>query len=447
LRPELLAVTRVWEFPGADTVVASKGAPEAIAQLCGFGPDALADMREQVESLAARGVRVLGVARGSGDGAKLPEGAGGFPLSFLGLVGFADPLRESVPAAVRECRSAGVRVVMITGDYPATARAIAAQAGITDSPVLSGPEMTALDDATLALRVRDTTIFARIAPAQKLRIVEALKANGEIVAMTGDGVNDAPALKAAHIGIAMGGRGTDVAREAASIVLLDDDFGSIVRAIRLGRRIYDNLRKAMGYILAIHVPIAGLALMPVLLGWPMILTPMLIALLELIIDPACSVVLEAEGEESDVMQRPPRHSSSRLISRPLIFWSVTQGLGALALVAVMFAGAMNRGMPADAVRTLTFLTLVGANIALIFVNRTFASSLRAAFGQPNRVLWWGLGIAGGVLAAIVALAPVRVFFGLGMPGVGQLVLIASSALLLLILLERGKRAWRRRLET
>jgi len=445
LRAELLAVTRVWEF-AEGRVVASKGAPEAIAQLCGFSADALAGLRTAVESLAERGVRVLGVARGAAPGVELPELASGLRLEFLGLVGFADPLRESVPAAVRECRSAGVRVVMITGDYPATARAIATQAGITDGGALSGPDLAVLDDAALAARVRDVTVFARIAPAQKLRIVNALKANGEIVAMTGDGVNDAPALKAAHIGIAMGGRGTDVAREAASIVLLDDDFGSIVQAIRLGRRIYDNLRKAMGYILAIHVPIAGIALMPVLLGWPMILTPMLIALLELIIDPACSVVLEAEGEESDVMRRPPRRASSRLISRPLIVWSVAQGLGAFALVAAMFAGAMGRGMPADSVRTLTFLTLVGANIALIFANRTFASSLRAAFGQSNRALWWGLAITGGVLATIVLLAPLRAFFGLAVPSAAQLALIGSSALLLLIVLEGGKRAWWRRLE-
>jgi P-type Ca2+ transporter type 2C len=447
LRAELLAVTRVWDRGAGDLVVASKGAPEAIAQLCGFGADALAKLRGEVESLAGQGVRVLGVARGVAQRAELPESAAGFRLAFLGLVGFADPIRESVPEAVRECRRAGVRVLMITGDYPATARAIATQAGIATGQVLTGTELAALDDAALAARVRDTTVFARIAPAQKLRIVNALKAHGEIVAMTGDGVNDAPALKAAHIGIAMGGRGTDVAREAASIVLLDDDFGSIVSAIRLGRRIYDNLRKAMGYILAIHVPIAGIALMPVVLGWPLILTPMLIALLELIIDPACSVVLEAEGEEADVMRRPPRRSTSKLISWPLIFWSVAQGLGAFALVSAVLAGAMRLGLPEDSVRTLTYLTLVGANVALIFVNRTFASSLRAAFLQPNRALWWGLGIAGAVLAAIVTLSPLRRFFGLGVVSASQLALIGASALLLLIVLESAKRAWRRRLES
>ena len=261
LRPELLAVTRVWG-DATHREAAAKGAPEAIARLCGFDPAATAAQRARVDALAARGMRVLAVARATVQG-DLPESAAGFEFRYLGLVAFADPLRESVPEAVRECRAAGIRVVMITGDYPATARAIAEQAGIDGGVVVSGEELAALDDAALARRVRETAVFARISPAQKLRIVAAFKANGEVVAMTGDGVNDAPALKAAHIGIAMGGRGTDVAREAASIVLLDDDFGSIVRGIRVGRRIYDNLRKAMGYIFAIHVPIAGLALLPV----------------------------------------------------------------------------------------------------------------------------------------------------------------------------------------
>jgi Ca2+-transporting ATPase len=427
-------------------VVATKGAPETIAQLCGLAPDARAALQARVESLALHGVRVRGVARATWADAVLPESARGFGFRFAGLVGFADPLRESVPQAVRECRSAGVRVLMITGDYPATARAIAMQAGLAVDVVLTGSDVAALDDAALAARVREATIFARIAPDQKLRIVNALKANGEIVAMTGDGVNDAPALKAAHIGIAMGGRGTDVAREAASMVLLDDDFGSIVRAIRLGRRIYDNLRKAMGYILAIHVPIAGLALLPVLLGWPLMLTPMLIALLELIIDPACSVVLEAESEEAGVMQRPPRSAGSSLLSRPLIYWSLAQGGCAFMVVAAMFVAGIYLEMPENSLRTLAFLSLVGANLALIFVNRTFTSSLRAAFGRSNRILGWGLAIAAVVLTFIVAVAPVRAFFALGALDAGELALVAAASLALLVVLEAAKRAWRRRLE-
>jgi len=388
---------------------------------------------------------VLAVARATHAGT-LPESPAGFAFRHLGLIAFADPLRESVPGAVAECRAAGIRVVMITGDFPATARCIARQAGIEDAGVVSGDELQPLDDAALARRVREVSVFARITPVQKLRIVEAFKANGEVVAMTGDGVNDAPALKAAHIGIAMGARGTDVAREAASIVLLEDDFGSIVRGIRVGRRIYDNLRKAMSYICAIHVPIAGLALLPVLLGWPLLLTPMIIALLELIIDPACSVVLEAEPEEADVMRRPPRAATSSLLTLPLLAWCLLQGLAAFAVVSAVFVAAMHGDSSAESVRTQVFLTLVGANFALIFVNRTFSSSLIAAFGRPNRTLWWGLGIAVAVLAFIVGVPGVRRFFGFGSLGPGELLLSLAVAPVLLALLELAKRVWRTRLE-
>jgi Ca2+-transporting ATPase len=446
LRPELLAVTRVWDFgDGGGSRIAAKGAPEAVAQLCAMPAAELTALRVQVDELARRGMRVLAVAGAKAPGGELPAAATGFAFRFLGLVGFADPLRESVPEAIRECRSAGIRVLMITGDYPATARAIARQAGIDHGEVCSGEELRNLDDTALANRVREVSVFARISPDQKLRIVNALKANGEIVAMTGDGVNDAPALKAAHIGIAMGGRGTDVAREAASIVLLDDDFGSIVRAVRLGRRIYDNLRKAMGYILAIHVPIAGIALLPVLFGWPLVLTPMLIALLELIIDPACSVVLEAEREESDVMKRPPRRPDGALLTRSIIVWSILQGIAALALVAAVFFFAMLLPATEEKVRTLTFVTLVGANIALIFVNRTFSSSLRTALGRPNRVLAWGLVISAGVLATILTWPALRGFFGLGALRGDELALCLGAAAALLVLLEVAKTAWRRRL--
>ena len=446
LAPELLAVTRVWRFANADTLtVAAKGAPEAIAGLCRLTPTQLAALRMNVDALARRGMRVLAAARASAPGADLPATPASFEFEFLGLIGFADPLRESASAAIRECRSAGIRVLMITGDYPATAIAIARQAGIEVGEACSGDELRALGDAALAERVRGTSVFARISPDQKLRIVNALKANGEIVAMTGDGVNDAPALKAAHIGIAMGGRGTDVAREAASIVLLDDDFGSIVRAVRLGRRIYDNLRKAMAYILAIHVPIAGLALLPILFGWPLVLTPMLIALLELIIDPACSVVLEAEEEESDIMSRPPRRPDSALLPGALIGWSLLQGVLALAVVAAVYILAMLLPVPADEVRSLAFVTLVGANIALIFANRTFSSSLRAALGRPNRLLAWGLGITITLLVTIMAWPDVRRFFGLGPMHANDLSLCLGAAAGLLVVLEIAKRAWRPRL--
>ena len=299
-------------------------------------PEGCTALTRSVDAMAATGLRVLGVARATFPDGKFAESQKDFAFEFVGLVGFADPLRQSVPAAVGECGSAGIKVIMITGDYPATAREIARQARIGCSDLVTGDELERLSDEDLAARVRTATIFARIMPEQKLRIVKALQANGEIVAMTGDGVNDAPSLKAADIGVAMGGRGTDVAREASAIVLLDDDFGSIVTTVRLGRRIYDNLRKAMSFIFAVHVPIAGLALLPLVFGLPILFGPIHIAFLQLVIDPVCSLVFEAEREEEDVMRRPPRDPAEPLFSGSMTVWGLLQGALVFALVSAIY---------------------------------------------------------------------------------------------------------------
>jgi P-type Ca2+ transporter type 2C len=391
LRPDLLAVTQVWSSSTKNKhLVATKGAPEAIAGLCKMNNKDRKAISKTVEEMASRGLRVLGVAQAIYSGQKWPRTPRGFAFKFIGLVGIADPLRVSVPVAVQQCRTAGIRVIMITGDYPATAQSIARQAGLVAEDVVTGAELEKLSDTELAIRVRTATVFARIMPEQKLRIVMALKSNGEIVAMTGDGVNDAPSLKAAHIGIAMGGRGTDVAREASSIVLLDDDFNSIVKAIRLGRRIYDNLRKAMGFIFAVHVPIAGLALLPLIFGLPILFGPMHIAFLEMVIDPVCSLVFEAETEEDDVMARPPRATDEPLFSRHMIIWSLMQGVVAFALVAAIFVVAFRQGIPVNEVRALTFFALVMSIIGLIFVNRSFSASIVNALRRPNSALRWVL---------------------------------------------------------
>lgn len=388
LRPELLAMANVWKAAGepGDFTVSAKGAPEAIAGLCQLSPAAKAEMMAAVDAMASRGIRVLGVAEARTTDSSWPESMRAFAFTLVGLVGLADPLRASVPAAVAECRSAGIRVVMITGDHAATARAIAVQAGIAAGDVLTGADLAGLDDAQLAERLKTVTVFARIMPEQKLRIVTAFKARGEIVAMTGDGVNDAPSLKSAHIGIAMGKRGTDVAREASAIVLLDDDFGSIVTAIGLGRRIYDNIRKAMAFIFAVHVPIAGLALLPLVLGLPLLFGPIHIALLEMVIDPVCALVFEAEKAEKDIMRRPPRAADERLFSWRMIGWSVLQGAIAFALLATLFLVATDRAMPEGEVRALTFFALIAMILALILVNRSFSTSLRDTLGQNNRAL-------------------------------------------------------------
>jgi Ca2+-transporting ATPase len=396
LARSLLAISQVWvSVDTAQFVIAAKGAPEAIAELCHLpGPDA-SQLNEQVAAMAALGLRVLGVAKARFSSTTLPEQQHDFEFEFLGLIALADPIRAAVPRAIEECQAAGIRVIMITGDYPGTAMSIARQIGLDGKDAaIAGPEVAVMNDATLRARVARASVFARAVPEQKLQLVNALKANGEVVAMTGDGVNDAPALKAAHIGIAMGQRGTDVAREAADLVLLDDDFSSIVQAVRLGRRIFDNLKKAVAYIFAIHVPIAGLSLFAVLFRWPLILEPVHVAFLELIIDPACSIVFEAEEEEPDVMRRPPRAATERLFNRPMVVMSLLQGFGVLAIVLGIFAAALRTGHDAADARTLTFATLVMANVALIATNRSWSKTIVAILRTPNPAMWW---VSGGAL--------------------------------------------------
>ena len=388
---------------------------------------------------------MLGVAAATCDGEDLPPSQEGFAFRFIGLVGLADPLRPGVPEAVAECRSAGIRVVMITGDYPATATAIAGQAGLDVNEVVTGEQVKLADESELDALVRNVNVFARILPEQKLRIVQALKRGGEIVAMTGDGVNDAPSLKAAHIGIAMGGRGTDVAREASSIVLLDDDFGSIVASIRLGRRIYDNLRKAMAFIFAVHVPIAGLALLPLVFGLPLVLGPVHIAFLELIIDPVCSLVFEAEREERDVMKRPPRRADAELFSWPLIVWSVLQGAMAFALIAVTFVGALRSGIPPDEARTLAFITLVVCIAALVLVNRSFSASFLSAFFRPNPALLWIFLSIALILGTALFWPPASGLFRFVPLHLDDLMITLGAGLFVLTVLELLKPLWARRL--
>ena len=445
LRPELLAVTHVWHASeGGEYVVAAKGAPEAIAKLARLAPDEHARMSAAFEVMAARGLRVLGVARARFAGVRLPDTPRGFELEFLGLVGLADPLRAGVRAAIDQCRNAGIRVVMITGDYPATASAIAREAGLDTARILTGDDLRRATADELARDVGAVTVFARIMPEQKLRIVNALKARGEVVAMTGDGVNDAPSLKAAHIGLAMGGRGTDVAREASSLVLLDDDFGSVVKAVRLGRRIYDNLRKAMAFILAVHVPIAGLALLPLTLGLPIVFTPIHIAFLEMVIDPVCSLVFEAESEEDDVMRRPPRAAGESLLSGRLILWGVLQGMLALALVASIYVVANLRGMPEDEARALTFFSLVTAIFALIFANRSFGTSLAQALRRPNRALKFVLAAVIAILCSTLLWPFAARLFRFGPLHADDLSVTVGAGVVLLIALELLKPLWRER---
>jgi Ca2+-transporting ATPase len=390
---QFLAMCHVWRAPTGERRVAIKGAPETVLPLCG-----MAARMAEVERGAARGWRLLAVAEAAWSDTPLDDPRR-YPFRWVGFVALVDPLRASVPDAVALCRAAGIRVVMITGDFPGTAREIARQAGIDGSAVLTGAELAGLSDGELAKAVERVSVFARVMPEQKLRLVTAYRAAGEVVAMTGDGVNDAPALKAAHIGIAMGRRGTDVARESAALVLLDDDFGSIVETVRLGRRIWENIRNAMRYIISVHVPAAGMSLLPLVAGWPVLLAPVHVVFLEFVIDPACSIVFEAEATEAGVMRRPPRGPRARLFDGRMLGVSLLLGATLLAAVAIAYGWALASGAPPDEARALGFAAIVFGNLALIFVNRSRDRSLAETLRRPNPALWW---ITLGALAALAA---------------------------------------------
>ena len=421
LAPGLPAMAHVWRprtHPEAAWVASAKGAPEAMMGLCQLPEAERAQWLACTNALAAQGLRVLGVAHTPPQSGPWPAELRALPLQWLGLLALQDPLRADIPQAMAQCHSAGIRVVMITGDYPATARVIAAQAGLitplaqaTTDPaleLLTGDELAQLDDAALRERLRPVRICARITPTQKLRLVQALQASGEVVAMTGDGVNDAPALQAAHVGIAMGQRGTDVAREASDLVLVDDRFGAIVQGIRSGRRIFDNLGLSMRYIFAIHLPVAALALWP-LLGGPALLLPLHLALLELVIDPACAIAFENEAEAPDVMQRPPRDTRRALFGLRELVQAALQGLGLCAGLALALLWAMQAqqwALESPAVRSLALLCVVMGNGALIVLGSA------RPWHRRHPVAWALIGAALAMLAALMHIPVTAAALGL-----------------------------------
>ena len=412
LSKELLAMSRVFSFKEtSEKIIATKGAPEAIFDLCHLDAKSKKRLSLAVEELASGGLRVLGVAKAKIKSKGLPEIQHDFTFDFIGLIGLSDPIRKNVKHSIEECHNAGIRVIMITGDYPVTARHIAMEIGLENPEnCITGQELQTMTEAELCKRIKDTNVFARVVPEQKLKIVNALKKNKEIVAMTGDGVNDAPALKSAHIGIAMGEKGTDVAREASSLVLMDDNFSSIVGAIKMGRRIFDNLQKAFGYIFAIHVPIAGLSLIPILLGnFPLILWPVHIVFLELIIDPACSIIFEAEKEELNIMTRPPRKFTEPFFGAKKILFSCLQGVGILIVTLAIYLLGLHLGYEASEVRAMAFTTLIVSNIAVILTNRSWTDNIFRIIFTPNRAVLW---VVGGAIFFLILILNVPFFLHL-----------------------------------
>jgi P-type Ca2+ transporter type 2C len=402
IRPQLLAVIQAWQVGQGRSIIAAKGAPEAIFQLCRLDAATRRRMHDAAVAMAENGMRVLGVASRQHDG-ELPEELGEEEFNLEGLIGFSDPLRPDVPRALSLARQAGVSVTMITGDHPATARAIALEAGIdVRSGVLTGSDIATLDFAALQRAVKHVRVFARVLPEQKLALVEAFKANGEVLVMTGDGINDAPALEASHIGIAMGERGTDVARESADIVLLDDSFASIVKGISLGRRIFRNLRKALTYVTAVHVPIAGLALLPILLGLPPLLYPLHVVLIELVVDPICSLVFEAEPEDQADMRKPPRSADENLFGRKEIVVALSQGAIILAAILGLYGFALHAGLPEKEARAMAFVSMIAANLVLAFAN---SAEPGISFLDRRRGVFWSIVAMAAAVMCVILYAP------------------------------------------
>lgn len=434
LSKQLLAITRVYDGEKGVHSVFTKGAPETIFALCGLSETDKAKHLKAIEALAAKSYRVLGLAMAEFAGNDLPENTQGFAHRFVGLLALEDPIRPEVPQAIQECAQAGVRVIMITGDYPATAQSIATQIGLNAAQVISGTELNEMGEKELQIRIREVQVFARIMPEQKMQIIKALKANGEVVAMTGDGVNDAPALKAAHIGIAMGNKGTDVAREASSLVLLDDNFASIVAAIRLGRKIYDNLQKAISYILAIHIPIIGITMLPAFFSsLPLLLMPLHIVFMELIIDQVCSIAFESEKEEKDNMLRPPRNPKERFFGVEKILYSVFQGFMILLAVWVVYFLTLSEGHTDDEVRAIAFSSLILGNIFLILSSLSKTRSFVAVILERNVAAASILSLALILLVLMLGVPFLQEVFSLAYPGWKHFIpsLIAAFGILFL----------------
>ncbi|MFX1296145.1 MAG: cation-translocating P-type ATPase [Promethearchaeota archaeon] len=406
LSPNLPATTHIWTHKDSDAeqpcILSMKGAPESVLDLCHMREDEKLIVERTTRIMAAEGLRLLGVAGSEikhyhyGD---LPANQHDFKFRFLGLLGLHDPPRAGSASAIAQCYKAGIRVIMVTGDHPETAAAIGKVIGLSFGDVnrkvkgiVTGKELANLkvqnQDKEL-LKDPAVNIISRASPEQKLDIVKALKETGEFVAMTGDGVNDAAALKAADVGVAMGARGTDVAREAADLVLVNDDFASLIASIKQGRRIFDNIRKAMMFIIAVHVPIVILSIVPLFIGLPGLLAPIHIVLLELIIDPACTLVFENEPADIDVMSRAPRKIDTPIISKAGFGLSLLQGVViGVALLGIIFYLTMRfPGSSIINIRTAVMLALVVANLTLILTNRSMKQNFVRLILVKNRMFW------------------------------------------------------------
>lgn len=409
-------MTHVFQSQTGEYLIAAKGAVERLVKQSGLSQADQQTIEQQSLNYARQGYRVLGVGRGRWENTNWPATQEEIPFDFLGLLAFQDPPKDKIVETIKTFHDAGIDVKMITGDYKETALAIAKQIGMDPDPenALEGKEIVAMSDETLRQKVGRVNIYARMFPEAKLRIINALKDNGEVVAMTGDGVNDAPALKAAHIGISMGKRGSEVAKGAASLILTDDDLSHMTDAVALGRKIYDNLKKAIQYIVSIHIPIILVVTLPLLLGWAFtdIFSPVHVIFLELIMGPTCSIIYENEPMEPGTMQRPPRKMGNTFLSLRQLGISIIQGLAITAACLGIGYWSVQQGHEETLTRTIIFITLLFSNIFLTLVNRSFTHTIFTTLRYKNNLLPLIIGITLAFIAALLYWQPLQELFRL-----------------------------------
>jgi len=416
-------MTHIFQNKGGNRIIAAKGAPEALLAVSNLDEDDKLRVNKQVENLAKLGYRVLGVGISDFEGLDWPKKQQDFKFNFKGLLAFYDPPKQNTFKVFQDFYNAGIQVKIITGDIAATTAAIAREVGFKGSDeVISGDDLINLNSSELQKISLEKNIFARMFPEAKLKIIESLKAAGHIVAMTGDGVNDGPALKAANIGVAMGKKGTEIAKQSASLVLVDDDLSNMVEAIAMGRKIYSNLKKAIQYIISIHIPIILTVFLPLVLGWvyPNIFSPIHVILLELIMGPTCSIVYENEPIEKDLMLQKPRPLTSSFFNWNELFTSVIQGLAITFGVLVVYQIAINAASNEAVTRTMVFTALITANILLTLVNRSFLYSITTTFRYKNNLVPIILGTTIFITALLLFVPPLTHFFEFERIGLEQI---------------------------
>lgn len=406
-------MTHIFENAEGDRIIAAKGAPEALMAVSNLNAEQIQKLKRKIKELASEGYRVLGVGISHFEGTNWPKKQQDFPFEFKGLVAFYDPPKENIAKVFQDFYNAGIAVKIITGDIAETTAAIAKKVNFRGSDeVVSGDDLVALDAAELQKITAEKNIFARMFPEAKLKIINSLKAQGHIVAMTGDGVNDGPALKAANIGVAMGKKGTEIAKQSASLILVEDDLSKMVDAVAMGRKIYFNLKKAIQYIISIHIPIILIVFIPLVLGWvyPNIFSPVHVILLELIMGPTCSIVYENEPLEKDSMLQKPRPFSTTFFNWNELFTSIIQGLVITAGLLAVYQMGLNDNANEAVTRTMVFTALITSNIVLTFVNRSFIYSIFTTFKYKNNLVPIMVSITIGVTLLLLFVRPFTNFF-------------------------------------